>query len=36
MTYNIVLQILRYEVEHEEDLESLFEELDFVLKKSKG
>jgi hypothetical protein len=33
VTYNIVLQILQDKVEREEDLESLFEDLDFVLKK---
>lgn len=36
VTYNIVLQILQDEVEHEEDLESLSEDLNFVLKKAKG
>ena len=33
VTYNIVLQILQDEVTHEEDLQSLSEDLDFMLKK---
>ena len=32
-TYNIVLQILEQEVEHEEDLQSLLEDLDLMVKK---
>jgi bacterioferritin len=35
VTYNIVLQILQDEVAHEEDLQSLAEDLDFMLKKSR-
>jgi bacterioferritin len=34
VTYNIVLQILQDEVAHEEDLQSLAEDLDFMLKKA--
>jgi len=34
VTYNIVLQILEQEVEHEEDLQSLLEDLDLMVKKS--
>jgi len=33
VTYNIVLQILQDEVEHEEDLQSLLEDLEFMLKR---
>jgi bacterioferritin len=33
VTYNIVLQILQDEVAHEEDLQSLSEDLEFMLKK---
>ena len=33
VTYNIVLQILQDEVEHEEDLQSLAEDLELMLKK---
>ena len=33
VTYNMVLQILQDEVAHEEDLQSLFEDLEFMLKK---
>jgi len=33
VTYNMVLQILQDEVAHEEDLQALSEDLDFVLKK---
>jgi bacterioferritin len=33
VTYNMVLQILQDEVAHEEDLQSLAEDLDFMLKK---
>ena len=32
VTYNLVLQILQDEVEHEEDLQSLLEDLDLMLK----
>jgi bacterioferritin len=35
VNYNIVLQILQDEVEHEEDLQSLAEDLDFMLKKAR-
>ena len=35
VTYNIVLQILQDEVQHEEDLQSLAEDLEFMLKKSR-
>lgn len=35
VTYNIVLQILQDEVAHEEDLQSLGEDLDFMLKKAR-
>lgn len=35
VTYNMVLQILQDEVEHEEDLQSLGEDLVFMLKKAK-
>jgi bacterioferritin len=35
VTYNIVLQILQDEVEHEEDLQSLGEDLEFMLKKAR-
>ena len=35
VTYNMVLQILQDEVAHEEDLQSLSEDLDFMLKKSR-
>jgi bacterioferritin len=35
VTYNIDLQILQDEVAHEEDLKSLSEDLDFMLKKSR-
>lgn len=35
VTYNMVLQILQDEVEHEEDLQSLGEDLAFMLKKAK-
>jgi bacterioferritin len=31
VTYNIALQILEQEVEHEEDLQSLLEDLDLML-----
>ena len=34
VTYNVVLQILEQEVEHEEDLQSLLEDLDLMVKKS--
>jgi bacterioferritin len=34
VTYNIVLQILEQEVEHEEDLQALQEDLDLMLKRS--
>jgi bacterioferritin len=33
VTYNIVLQILQDEVEHEEDLQSLGEDLELMLRK---
>jgi bacterioferritin len=33
VTYNIVLQILQDEVEHEEDLQSLYEDLEIMLKR---
>jgi bacterioferritin len=33
ITYNMVLQILQDEVAHEEDLQALFEDLEFMLKK---
>jgi bacterioferritin len=33
VTYNIVLQILQDEVTHEEDLQSLSEDLELMLKK---
>lgn len=33
VTYNMVLQILQDEVAHEEDLQSLLEDLEFMLKK---
>jgi len=33
VTYNMVLQILQDEVEHEEDLQALSEDLEFMLKK---
>jgi bacterioferritin len=33
VTYNIVVQILQDEVAHEEDLQSLLEDLEFMLKK---
>lgn len=36
VTYNIVLQILQDEVEHEEDLQSLLEDLDLMVKENKG
>jgi len=32
VTYNIVLQILQDEVEHEEDLQALIEDIDLLLK----
>jgi bacterioferritin len=32
VTYNIVLQILQQEVEHEEDLQSLLEDLDLMMR----
>jgi bacterioferritin len=35
VTYNIVLQILQDEVEHEEDLQALLEDFDLMLKSSK-
>lgn len=35
VTYNIVLQILQDEVEHEEDLQALSEDLELLLKKSR-
>jgi bacterioferritin len=35
VTYNIVLQILQDEVTHEEDLQSLAEDLEFMLKKAR-
>jgi bacterioferritin len=35
VTYNILLQILEQEVEHEEDLQSLKEDLDLMLSKGK-
>ena len=35
VTYNIVLQILQDEVEHEEDLQSLAEDLELMLKRSR-
>jgi bacterioferritin len=35
VTYNMVLQILQDEVEHEEDLQSLGEDLAFMLKKTR-
>jgi bacterioferritin len=35
VTYNMVLQILQDEVEHEEDLQSLGEDLAFMLKKAR-
>jgi len=34
VTYNVVLQILEQEVEHEEDLQSLLEDLDLMVEKS--
>ncbi|MBN1360864.1 MAG: hypothetical protein JW993_09740 [Sedimentisphaerales bacterium] len=34
VTYNIVLQILEQEVEHEEDLQALQEDLDLMVKKA--
>ena len=34
VTYNVVLQILEQEVEHEEDLQSLLEDLDLMVKKA--
>jgi bacterioferritin len=34
VTYNLVLQILSDEVEHEEDLQALLEDLDVMLKRS--
>jgi len=34
VTYNIVLQILEDEVEHEEDLQSLLEDLDLMMQKA--
>lgn len=33
VTYNIVLQILQDEVAHEEDLQSLYEDLEIMLKR---
>jgi bacterioferritin len=33
VTYNIILQILQDEVEHEEDLQSLYEDLEIMLKR---
>ena len=33
VTYNIVLQVLQDEVAHEEDLQALLEDLEFILKK---
>ena len=33
VTYNIVLQILQDEVEHEEDLQSLFEDFEIMMKR---
>lgn len=33
VTYNIVLQILQDEVQHEEDLQALAEDLDLMLKR---
>ena len=35
VTYNMVLQILQDEVAHEEDLQSLAEDLEFMLKKAR-
>jgi bacterioferritin len=35
VTYNMVLQILQDEVAHEEDLQSLAEDLDFMMKKAR-
>jgi bacterioferritin len=32
VTYNIVLQILEQEVEHEEDLQALLEDFDLMVK----
>jgi bacterioferritin len=34
VTYNIVLQILEQEVEHEEDLQALLEDLDLMVQKA--
>jgi len=34
ITYNIVLQILQDEIEHEEDLQALLEDLDLMMKKA--
>jgi bacterioferritin len=36
VTYNIALQILQDEVEHEEDLQSELEDLDLLLKRHGG
>ena len=36
VTYNIVLQILEQEVEHEEDLQSLLEDLDLMIQSAAG
>lgn len=35
VTYNVVLQILQDEVQHEEDLQSLAEDLELMLKRSR-
>src|SRR5210317_635091 len=36
VTYNIVLQILEQEVEHEEDLQALLEDLDLMIQSAAG
>jgi bacterioferritin len=36
VTYNIVLQILEQEVEHEEDLQALLEDFDLMIKATAG
>ena len=36
VTYNIVLQILEQEVEHEEDLQALLEDLDLMIQSATG
>ena len=36
VTYNIVLQILEQEVEHEEDLQSLLEDIDLMIQSAAG